>query len=68
MLVTLQKVSQEDVDEICDLFHKLDKTGNGALTVDDLDRRNQQFRASLYVDAPAFLNESSIRLFDTNVD
>lgn len=37
MLVTLQKVEQDDIDEILSLFHKLDKTGDGVLTIDDLD-------------------------------
>jgi hypothetical protein len=37
MLVTLQKVEQDDIDEILRLFHKLDKTGDGVLTTDDLE-------------------------------
>jgi Ion channel/EF hand len=36
MLVTLQKVEQEDVNEIMDVFRKLDKTGDGVLDADDL--------------------------------
>jgi hypothetical protein len=38
MLVTLQKVEQDDIDEILKLFHKLDKTGDGVLTTDDLEK------------------------------
>lgn len=56
------------MDEIIDLFHKLDRTGNGALTVDDLDRRKQKVRASLMLDAPAFLDESYRRLVGADAD
>ena len=48
MLVTLQKVSQEDIDELSNLFHTLDKTGDALLSVDDLKHRNQKVNASLF--------------------
>ena len=51
MLVTLQKVSQADLDEISNLFHKLDKTGDGLLSVDDLKIRSHQVNASLVLDS-----------------
>jgi len=47
MLVALQKVSQEDVDEIMALFHKLDKTENDCLTRHDLVSDWRSFRASV---------------------
>lgn len=36
MLITLQKVEEDDVNEIIQVFRKLDKTGDGALTAEDL--------------------------------
>ena len=51
MLVTLQKVSQADLDEISNLFHKLDKTGDGVLSVDDLRTRRKHVNASLLLDS-----------------
>jgi len=36
MLLTLQKVESADIDEIVDLFHKLDKDNSGTLCVDDI--------------------------------
>jgi hypothetical protein len=36
MLVTLQKVEEEDINEIINVFQKLDKTGDGVLTSEDL--------------------------------
>jgi Ion channel len=40
MLVALQKVSKEDVDEIMDLFNKLDKDKDEVLSEEDLDHKN----------------------------
>ena len=51
MLVTLQKVSQADLDEISNLFLKLDKTGDGLLSVDDLRIRRQRANASILLDS-----------------
>ena len=36
MLLTLQKVDKSDIEEILDLFTKLDKDGSGTLTMDDI--------------------------------
>jgi hypothetical protein len=36
MLVALQKVEKEDIDEIMDLFHKLDKSKTGNISKEDL--------------------------------
>ncbi len=36
MLVTMQKAEQEEIDEILELFRKLDKDQNGYLNQDDL--------------------------------
>lgn len=36
MLVALNKVEKEDLDEIHELFDRLDKDGNGSLTKDDV--------------------------------
>jgi hypothetical protein len=36
MLTTLQKVEEDDINEILSLFSKLDKTGDGTLDSDDL--------------------------------
>jgi Ca2+-binding EF-hand superfamily protein len=36
MLLTLQKVDKTDIEDIIDLFQKLDKDGSGSLTVNDI--------------------------------
>jgi potassium channel subfamily K, other eukaryote len=36
MLITLQKVEEDDINEIINVFQKLDKTGDGILTSEDL--------------------------------
>lgn len=48
MLVSLQKVSKEDVREVLDLFHKLDVDGSNFLTKNDLMAKNWNtaFRSS----------------------
>lgn len=51
MLVALQKVSQDDVDEIMALFYKFDKTRNDTLTRHDLVVDWQRVRASILQDA-----------------
>lgn len=49
MLVALQKVSKDDVREICDLFHKLDGDGSNFLSMDDLLARDwdESFRSCM---------------------
>jgi Ion channel len=49
MLTALQKVSKEDVQEIVDLFHKLDVDGSNYLSKDDLEAKNldESLRSSL---------------------
>lgn len=60
MLVALQKVSREDLDEISQLFHKLDVTNSNCLTKEDLTVRNEKVRRSLMMtNAPDFLHEAS---------
>jgi CBS domain-containing protein len=57
MLVTLQKVEQDDVDEILTLFHKLDKSGDGVLTKDDLEdsiRRTNEFASDFTTSAGTY--------------
>eukprot|EP00980_Cylindrotheca_fusiformis_P030779 scaffold25411_cov152-Cylindrotheca_fusiformis.AAC.6 len=39
MLVTMQKVEQEEIDEILEVFRKLDKDQNGYLNQDDLSNK-----------------------------
>jgi potassium channel subfamily K, other eukaryote len=49
MLVTLQKVDEEDISDIIDTFQKLDTTGDGVLTSEDLVagfRRTQRLSTS----------------------
>lgn len=62
MLVALQKVDQEDVDEISELFHKLDVTNNNCLSRDDLKGREEHVRTSLRTswmpNAPSFVQTS----------
>jgi len=48
MLVAMQKVDRETIDQIMDVFHKLDETGDGHLTKDDLKRKAGQVRASRF--------------------
>lgn len=47
MLVALQKVNQEDVDEIIALFHKFDKTENDRLSRHDIVSDWRTLRASV---------------------
>jgi len=58
MLVALQKVDQEDVDEISELFHKLDVTKNNCLSKDDLKDREEHVRTSWMTNVPPFLQTS----------
>lgn len=37
MLMTLDKVDEDELIKICDLFDNLDKTGDGILTTADID-------------------------------
>lgn len=50
MLVALQKVNQDDIDEIMTLFDHLDRDKNGTLTKNDLIAGdwNRQFRTALF--------------------
>lgn len=54
MLVALQKVSQEDIDEILAAFARLDKDCNGFLTEADLGFVRGSFRRSVAGLRPAF--------------
>ena len=67
MLVALQKVEQDDIDEITSLFHKLDVTNSNCLTKDDLRVRNENVRRSLMINAPSYLGESFRGLGETNI-
>lgn len=55
MLVTMQKAEQEEIDEILELFRKLDRDQNGYLNQDDLsskqhlDERLSNVRNSSYM-------------------
>lgn len=57
MLVVLQKVDQESIDELKEIFHKLDTNGNGVLEKDDIVKLNRK---------PAWrhIRRESLKMFD----
>jgi Ca2+-binding EF-hand superfamily protein len=59
MLVTMQKAEQEEIDEILELFRKLDKDKNGYLNQDDLSRKHH-----LEISRSTARNSSYMSLWD----
>lgn len=61
MLVTLQKVDKEELDDLLELFHRLDRLKTGYLSKEDLIYENKletTLRGSLMRNASVFMSRN----------